>query len=460
VTEQSTGAGVPFANFIYRGFNPAPSSFQKHATWKAAMSYITGSHTMKWGYQAGYMSNINTTYVGRQISYRFNNGVPNQMSQRVGTNETSNSLLYNGFYIQDQWTRKRLTLQGALRYESASSWAPAGENGILTDNEFGGPNLIPRTDGVQGYHDITPRMGAAYDVFGNGKTAIKTSLSRYVASEATEFASSVNPLGGSFSPGVTDLRTWNDSNGHRVPTLDDLGPSTNLAYGSTGVTTVAADNVRSGWGARKYNWEYVASIQHELLPGLALSTSYYRRWFGNLTYTQNLLVAPSDYTPFTLVSPLNGEQIKQYNLSPAKRGLFSGLVAFAPNDSILFNGLDFLLNGKFGRGGIVSGGVSIGRTVTSTCTSGSPSTFAASAPDGKASKDSAQDSSHTPLVQITDADSMRVQGEQRFHANCGRCHATPQKFPPRVMATVIRHMRVRATITDADMRLILSYMTQ
>src|SRR5690242_5328862 len=86
--------------------------------------------------------------------------------------------------------------------------------------------------------------------------------------------------------------------------------------------------------------------------------------------------------------------------------------------------------------------------------------FAATPPDGKARKDSAQGSSHTALVQILDSDSMRVQGEQRFHANCGRCHATPQKFPPRVMATVIRHMRVRATITDADMRLILSYMSQ
>ena len=112
------------------------------------MSYITGSHSMKWGYQAGYMSNINTTYVGRQISYRFNNGAPNQLSQRVGTNKTSNSLLYNGFYIQDQWTRKRLTVQGALRFER-SSWAPAGENGIVGDNEFGGPNLIPRTEGVR-----------------------------------------------------------------------------------------------------------------------------------------------------------------------------------------------------------------------------------------------------------------------------------------------------------------------
>ena len=61
---------------------------------------------------------------------------------------------------------------------------------------------------------------------------------------------------------------------------------------------------------------------------------------------------------------------------------------------------------------------------------------------------------------ITDADSMRVAGEQRFRANCGRCHNAPQKFPPRMMATILRHMRVRATITDEDRRLILFYMTQ
>lgn len=66
----------------------------------------------------------------------------------------------------------------------------------------------------------------------------------------------------------------------------------------------------------------------------------------------------------------------------------------------------------------------------------------------------------TPVVRSTDADTMRALGEQRFRANCGRCHATPQKFPPRAMATVIRHMRVRATITDEDMRLVLFYMTQ
>ncbi len=73
---------------------------------------------------------------------------------------------------------------------------------------------------------------------------------------------------------------------------------------------------------------------------------------------------------------------------------------------------------------------------------------------------SAKESITTPVVQTSDADAMRLQGEQRFRANCGRCHAAPQKFPPRMMATVLRHMRVRATITDQDMRLVLFYMTQ
>ena len=57
-------------------------------------------------------------------------------------------------------------------------------------------------------------------------------------------------------------------------------------------------------------------------------------------------------------------------------------------------------------------------------------------------------------------DTLRFEGEKRYHANCGRCHAAPPKFGHRMMATIIRHMRVRATITDEDMRLILHYMSE
>ena len=77
-----------------------------------------------------------------------------------------------------------------------------------------------------------------------------------------------------------------------------------------------------------------------------------------------------------------------------------------------------------------------------------------------ASSNRKETSAATTSVSTNNADIMRVQGEQRFRANCGRCHAAPQKFPPRAMATVLRHMRVRATLTDEDMRLVLFYMTQ
>jgi mono/diheme cytochrome c family protein len=78
-----------------------------------------------------------------------------------------------------------------------------------------------------------------------------------------------------------------------------------------------------------------------------------------------------------------------------------------------------------------------------------------------AAQPGSKSSSSAPAVRSSDdADATRLEGEQRFRANCGRCHAAPHKFPPRMMATIVRHMRVRATITDEDMRLILNYMTQ
>jgi mono/diheme cytochrome c family protein len=79
----------------------------------------------------------------------------------------------------------------------------------------------------------------------------------------------------------------------------------------------------------------------------------------------------------------------------------------------------------------------------------------ASGPAGKSgdSTSAARRTEQTP-------EAMRSEGEQRFRANCSRCHAAPHKFPPRMMATIVRHMRVRATITDDDMRLVLYYMTQ
>jgi len=85
--------------------------------------------------------------------------------------------------------------------------------------------------------------------------------------------------------------------------------------------------------------------------------------------------------------------------------------------------------------------------------------LAAAAKTGDA-KDKGKDASTPAVSHSAEYDAMRLEGEKRYHSNCGRCHAAPPKFAPRMMATIVRHMRVRSTITDQDMHLILRYMTQ
>jgi len=384
VTEQSTGAGVPNANFIYRGFNPAPSSNQKHATWRGAMSYVSGSHNMKWGYQGGYMSNKNTTYVGRQISYRFNNGVPNQLSQRVGTNETSNSLDYHAAYIQDQWTRQRLTIQAALRYETASSWAPAGENGIVADNEFGGPFLLPRTEGVQGYHDITPRIGAAYDVFGSGKTALKLNVGQYLQGAWTGDTYTIsNPA----STLVTTInRSWSDPNGDRVAQCDFLNPAANgecgawsaLNWGSFNQATTVNPEVLKGWGTRNRDWQIGVGVQQELAPQIAVEVTYNRRIWSNFFATHNRALTAADYEEVTLIAPTDNRLPNGggYPVTFLTRNTRSALGAtdsyYTTTDDFggethYWHGVDVSFNARMHNGLSLQGGTSTGRGVSDTC---------------------------------------------------------------------------------------------
>jgi hypothetical protein len=377
---------VPFANFIYRGFNPAPSSDQKHANWRAAMSYVSGTHTMKWGYQAGYMSNKTTTYVGRQISYRFNNGAPNQLSQRVGTNQISNSLLYNAVYIQDQWTRKRLTLHGALRYETASSWAPAGENGILTDNEFGGRLLLPRTDGVKGYHDITPRMGVAYDVFGNSKTALKLSVGQYLQGAWTGDAYTISNPGATLVTSIN--RSWSDPNGNRVAECDFMNPLTNGECGAwssdnwgsfTQATTVNPD-VLKGWGTRNRDWQYGIIVQQEIAPQISVEVSYTRRVWSNFFVTHNRALTAADYDEVTLTAPLNpllpnGGGYPVTFLTRNTRGALGSTDSYYTStkdfgdETHYWHGIDLSFNARMRNGLNVQGGTTTGRGVNDTCDS-------------------------------------------------------------------------------------------
>ena len=50
------------------------------------------------------------------------------------------------------------------------------------------------------------------------------------------------------------------------------------------------------------------------------------------------------------------------------------------------------------------------------------------------------------------------EGERVFKQNCSRCHNAPQSFPPQISGTVIRHMRVRASLSREDEQRLLKFL--
>jgi hypothetical protein len=383
VTEQSTAAGVPVSNWVYHGWPAQGGTIQQNANYKASLSYVTGSHNFKVGYQGAYMIAKSPSFVGDQISYRFNNGIPNQITQRIGESLSSNRVLPDAIFVQDQWTRGRLTLQGGLRYEHVRSFFPEGENGYQA-HRFGPAFQFPRTEGVRGYNDITPKMGGAYDLFGNGKTAIKVSMSKYLqAAYSGEAYTIANPA---VSLVQTTTRGWTDADGDFVADCDYLDSNANgeclawstLAWGRQGTTTRVNPETQEGWGKRNWDWQFSAGVQHEVAPRVSVDVAYSRRWWGNFFVTHNAALTPEDYDEVTLTAPQD-PRLPGGGGYPVSFLVRNARSAFGASDSYYtstsdfgddtryWHGVDVSFNARFAEGLVLQGGTSTGRGVQDTC---------------------------------------------------------------------------------------------
>jgi hypothetical protein len=337
VTEQSNRYGRP--NQSYR----APYGWGEYDTiswnWRAAWSYVTGSHSAKLGYQGTQMKYDWVNYTNPSLMrYTFNSPLaaaapgqplppptplnPTAVSYTITEEfENANRAVAHSFFLQDQWTRGRMTLQGALRYDYVYSWAPAEGNGTDGTSRFTStPIRFERTDSVTGYHDLSPRFGVAYDLFGDGRTALKASVGRYLAAATADGVYSSQSPAGNFVRQVNN-RAWTDGNGNRIVDCDllSIAAQNNLATGGDNCGALTGNNINfgnlnpniarvdpdilSGFGIRPYNWRYGISVQQQVLPRVAVEVGYNRRHWGNFLATYNELVGPEDYDTWVVPVP-------------------------------------------------------------------------------------------------------------------------------------------------------------
>jgi hypothetical protein len=337
---RTTGTLVPVPNFTYRGLDNFFSNKQGPHNWRAVMSYVPGAHSMKFGYQGNYyIEETHDEANATQLTYAISDALlsaanPNgtsTVSYRIAPWETSNRTSSYAFFAQDQFTMKNVTVQGAIRYDHAWSWFPAEHNGAPQPSRFNAaPISFGRVDGVRGWNDITTRWGAAWDVFGNGKTAVKGNIGKYLQAAVNQTQYTINnpALDGRNGRGgprfqSATTRPWTDSNGNWLVDCnlsnqlaqdnsagggDICGQSFNLNFGDiNNPLTVNPDVLASGWGKRPYDWHLGLSVQQEIVPRVSVEFAYNRRWYGNFFVTDNQATSASDYEYFTITAPTHPE---------------------------------------------------------------------------------------------------------------------------------------------------------
>jgi hypothetical protein len=319
----------------------------------ASASYITGSHNAKIGWDGAYymqdqfgeVNDLRMTYAYTQpatncannnscgsvlaaqfpqealLGNPFRRPRPSSVTFGTGHRELKDRVWYGSVYLQDQWTLNRFTLTGALRYDHAESRYGStcvGEGEPLARGTY----CTPETDGVN-YNDISPRFGVVWDIFGDGKTAIKWNMGKYLQSAGISgLYTGANPARNT----VNSLtRNWTDTDADRVVDCDLLTQASNGECGAFTGATAASDFARygldpftsplglatvqcgreggdviiqqvardycaaygdslvEGWGKRRYEWQLGLGVQREILPRLSGEVTYNRRLYRNIT---------------------------------------------------------------------------------------------------------------------------------------------------------------------------------
>jgi hypothetical protein len=346
-----------------------------------SMSYVTGSHSIKAGlFMISGREYVNGTEISgpHAVDYRLRGPDPVQIVQHATPGFAKQEYQEVSLFAQDQWVVNQMTLNLGVRFDRIT--------GLIPEQDKPAGRFVPaihvdRIEGVPNFTDLSPRLGVSYDLRGDGRTALKATVGRYLVQFGTTLTRMSNPVN---SLVATAARTWADANGNYIPDCDlgsfdasgECGALDNRNFGTLRPNLRFSDQAISGFGNREFQWQTSLSLQHELVDGVGATVGYHRTWFGNQRVNDNVLVTPEDFDPFCVTAPVDarlpnggGYQVCDglADVKPEKFGLVDTVVKQASEfggQKEVFDGIDVNLNARFGAGRLVQGGMSVGRTAT------------------------------------------------------------------------------------------------
>jgi hypothetical protein len=318
----------------------------------ASLNYVSGKHDLKGGYQLEYgRHGVDTWSMSNYPSGLravFRNGAPNSVNTYNTPNSNVDYIKDSVVYVQDKWTPvRRITVNVGLRLEKEVGWQPAV---CQVETIFIAGQCFAAIKGVPDFFDPAPRSAVIFDLFGNGRTAVKIGASRYNIGTGSGITTRINP-----NRTTNDTRSWNDSNNDLIPQLSELGQSTGFNLGTTSRYNPDLK--------RPYAAEYSAEIEQQLFKNTVVSAGYYRRGIRRIIGSRNLLVPTSSYMPIQVTEVASGRQVTVYNQDPATRGKFDVLWDNYPELNSQYNGVEMSFTKRLANRWMFMTNVSVGKNV-------------------------------------------------------------------------------------------------
>jgi hypothetical protein len=350
-------------------------------SFRGSLSYVTGSHAVKVGFMAvtGGL-NLERDFPGAlPLSYVTFQGTPVAATFYDAPIFYESDMKPNlGIYAQDQWRLNRLTVNAGIRFDHLQNSYP--EHSAPPTLYVPVARFFPGQT-VLSWKDLSPRLGIVYDLFGDGKTALKATVNRYVTRQGSRYAQRITPM-------ITNdriTRAWTDRNGNFFPDGDhldpdangELGRSSNRNFGNPRLNTFFDPDWAFGWRQRPSDWEFSGSVQRELRSGVSVTVGYFRRIYTNFETQLNRAVGADDVDYFSVTAPVDprlpnggGQEIRGIpDLKPSKVGIIDNVTTRTDNFGTRrqhWNGVDLTIDARL-QGILLEGGLSTGKASVDEC---------------------------------------------------------------------------------------------